>query len=51
MAWLAGHDKNQDDAVFENFFPAIVTVATDSRKFVKKAVSWALRQLGKRILD
>jgi 3-methyladenine DNA glycosylase AlkD len=30
------------------FFPLIKQYATDERNFVKKAVSWALRQIGKR---
>ena len=35
-------------ARFEAFFPAIKSQATDDRNYVKKAVSWALRQIGKR---
>lgn len=31
-----------------SFFPSIVTGAVDERNFVKKAVNWALRQIGKR---
>jgi 3-methyladenine DNA glycosylase AlkD len=48
MAYLAVHDKNAGDDKFEGFFPLIVAVATDERNFVKKAVNWALRQIGKR---
>jgi len=48
MAALAVHDKKADDAVFENFFPIIVKYSNDERNFVKKAVNWALRQIGKR---
>ena len=48
MATLAVHDKAAEDRVFEEFFPAIEREAGDSRNFVKKAVSWALRQIGKR---
>jgi 3-methyladenine DNA glycosylase AlkD len=48
MAVLAVHDKGAADAVFERFFPVIVREASDGRNFVKKAVNWALRQIGKR---
>jgi len=48
MAWLAFKDKDADDKRFEEFFPIIKREATDNRNFVKKAVSWALRQIGKR---
>lgn len=48
MATLAVHDKKADDARFLAFFPLIETYATDDRNFVKKAVNWALRQMGKR---
>ena len=48
MAWLAFKDKNADDGKFEEFFPAIKWGSTDNRNYVKKAVSWALRQIGKR---
>lgn len=48
MAALAVHDKRADDAAFEAFLPIIAREATDERNFVKKAVNWALRQIGKR---
>jgi 3-methyladenine DNA glycosylase AlkD len=48
MACLAVHDKRAGKAAFEKFFPHIVRGATDERNFVKKAVNWALRQIGKR---
>lgn len=48
MAWLAFKDKEAKDAAFERFLPAIKRAATDNRNFVKKAVNWALRQIGKR---
>ena len=48
MACLAVHDKEAADHKFELFFPFIKTEAIDSRNFVKKAVNWALRQIGKR---
>jgi 3-methyladenine DNA glycosylase AlkD len=48
MASLAVHDKKAPDARFEAFLPHLVAHATDQRNFVKKAVNWALRQVGKR---
>lgn len=48
MSCLAWHDKKAEDANFEAFFPLIITHAEDKRNFVKKAVNWALRQIGKR---
>ena len=48
MAALAVHDKKALDGKFERFFPLIRREALDGRNFVKKAVNWALRQLGKR---
>jgi len=51
MATLAVHDKSAADAAFTSFLSAIIREATDSRNFVKKAVNWALRQIGKRNLS
>jgi len=48
MAALAVHDKTAPDAKFLRFLPAIRRGAADDRNFVKKAVTWALRQIGKR---
>ncbi len=48
MTQLAVHDKQADNRQFEQFFPLIVREASDGRNFVKKAVNWALRQIGKR---
>jgi len=48
MATLAVHDKKAPDDRFEAFLPLIVRYATDERNFVRKAVNWALRQIGKR---
>ena len=48
MAALSVHDKRADDAGFEPFFAIIKREAHDDRNFVKKAVNWALRQIGKR---
>ena len=50
MAALAVKDKKANDRQFEPFFDIIIIGATDNRNFVKKAVNWALRQLGKRDL-
>lgn len=51
MAWLAVHDKTTEDAKFEAFLPVIARCSNDDRNFVKKAVNWALRQIGKRNLS
>lgn len=48
MACFDVHDKKAKDKQFEKLFPIIKSEATDDRKFVKKAVNWALRQIGKR---
>jgi 3-methyladenine DNA glycosylase AlkD len=48
MAGLALHDKKARNEQFEQFFPLIKEAATDDRNFVKKAVNWALRNIGKR---
>jgi len=48
MAGLAVHRKELPDRVFLDFLPVIRREAGDGRNFVKKAVNWALRQIGKR---
>jgi 3-methyladenine DNA glycosylase AlkD len=48
MAELAVHDKKTADEEFLNFLPIIKRESVDDRNFVKKAVNWALRQIGKR---
>ncbi|MFA4947692.1 MAG: DNA alkylation repair protein [Candidatus Krumholzibacteriia bacterium] len=48
MAALAVHDKKAPDERFRKFFPLIERESADERNFVKKAVNWALRQIGKR---
>jgi len=48
MAGIAWHDKDADNATFLAFFDAIVAGAADDRNFVRKAVGWALRNIGKR---
>ncbi len=48
LAALAVHDKAAEDARFVAALPLIEAAADDERNFVKKAVNWALRQIGKR---
>jgi 3-methyladenine DNA glycosylase AlkD len=48
IACLAWHDKTAPDARFVEFLPLIKEHSTDDRNFVKKAVNWALRHIGKR---
>lgn len=47
MAGLVVHDKKAADKNFYPFFNAIKREATDDRNYVKKAINWALRNLGK----
>jgi 3-methyladenine DNA glycosylase AlkD len=48
MAELAVHDKDAGNEIFIMFFKYIKEGSVDDRNFVKKAVNWALRQIGKR---
>jgi 3-methyladenine DNA glycosylase AlkD len=48
LAVAAVHQKKRPDADFEALLPLIEAAAGDERNFVKKAVNWALRQIGKR---
>ena len=49
MASLAFHDKNPGkDAALARFLPVIKRESIDERNYVRKAVNWALRQIGKR---
>lgn len=50
MAAIAVHDKKAPDKNLLQFLPLIENGADDERNFVKKAVNWALRQIGKRSL-
>jgi 3-methyladenine DNA glycosylase AlkD len=50
MANLAYRDKRAKDAQFQRLLPVIEREAFDERNFVKKAVNWALRNIGKRNL-
>ena len=51
MAAYCMADKKASNEVFENFFPILVREATDDRLYVRKAVNWALRNIGKRNVD
>ncbi len=44
-------DKIAPNNKFEQFFPIIMKACTDERIYVKKAVNWALRNIGKRNID
>ena len=48
MAGKAVHDKKAPDEVFLAYLPLIEQYAFDERNFVRKAVNWALRGIGKR---
>ena len=48
MAYLAVHDKAASDERFAELLPIIERESDDNRPFVRKAVNWALRQIGKR---
>ena len=50
IAGLAVHDKKADDKKFEQFSPLMKKHSIDERNYVKKAVNWALRNIGKRNL-
>ncbi|MER9408090.1 DNA alkylation repair protein [Mesorhizobium caraganae] len=51
MAWSVVHRKQEPAATFLGFLPIIEAHATDSRNFVRKAVNWALRSIGKRSVE
>jgi len=48
IACLAWHDKKAEDERFIELLPVIKRESVDGRNFVKKAVNWALRHIGKR---
>jgi 3-methyladenine DNA glycosylase AlkD len=48
IACLAWHDKKASDEQFVSLLPLIKRGAIDDRNYVKKAVNWALRNIGKR---
>ncbi len=45
---LVVHDEKAKDEDFIKYFDVIKKESTDERNYVKKAVSWALRQIGKK---
>jgi 3-methyladenine DNA glycosylase AlkD len=51
LCWATIHRKKEPDSTFEAYLPLIEKHATDPRNFVKKAVNWALRTIGKRSLS
>jgi len=51
IACLAWHDKKASDEKFVELLTVIIQGATDEHNFVKKAVNWALRNIGKRNLN
>jgi 3-methyladenine DNA glycosylase AlkD len=51
MACLAVHDKTAENKEFLAYLSIILNASQDPRNFVKKAVNWALRQIGKRNAD
>lgn len=50
LASLAVHDRDASDERFLSCLPILEGIAGDERPMVKKGVSWALRQIGKRNL-
>src|SRR4029077_14184193 len=48
VAYLSYKDKEAPDARFAQFLKVIEREAHDERNFVKKAVNWTLRNIGKR---
>ena len=50
LCWATVHRKAEPDATFLVYLPLIEQHASDSRNFVRKAVNWALRTIGKRSL-
>jgi 3-methyladenine DNA glycosylase AlkD len=51
IACLVWHDRTAGDEKFTELLPVIKRGAIDERNFVKKAVNWALRTIGKRNLS
>jgi 3-methyladenine DNA glycosylase AlkD len=51
MAAYCMADKKAGNEIYESFLPIIKREATDDRIYVKKAVNWALRSIGKRNPD
>jgi 3-methyladenine DNA glycosylase AlkD len=51
LAYAAVHLKKEPDATFASYLPLIEAHALDDRNFVRKAINWALRQIGKRSME
>lgn len=51
MVQTVTRDKISQNSKFEEFFPIIERESIDDRNFVKKAISWALRTIGKRNIE
>lgn len=51
MATMSVHLKKTDNEYFLSFFPYLLSGASDERNFVRKAVNWAIRQIGKRNIE
>ncbi len=51
MAAYCMADKKSDNELFEGLLPILIREANDNRLYVKKAVNWALRNIGKRNID
>ena len=51
MASFCMADKTSENNIFEQFFPIIKRESNDDRLYIKKAVNWALRNIGKRNID
>jgi len=50
MAWLAVHDRAAVNGRFAEFLPVVERESRDQRTYVRKAIDWSLRQIGKRNL-
>jgi 3-methyladenine DNA glycosylase AlkD len=48
IVWISVHDKKASDDVVAAFLPELEKAAADDRSLIRKAVSWALRTIGKR---
>ncbi len=51
IAYLAYRDKTAKDSRYTKILPLLLREARDERNFVRKAVNWALRNIGKRNLN
>lgn len=51
MASYCMADKTSNNELFEQFFPIIKRESNDERLYVKKAINWALRNIGKRNIE